>query len=269
MSAPSNPGAEVYTQSFGSASLSALGIIPVLATYAPASSNIQGPSGPFKLGQIWINTSNGNIYQLGALSSSGGKVTATWTQSGAGTGILIELTPGAGTSPVFPVAGNISILGTANQITTTGTAGTVAISLPSAITAPGSLATTTTLTAGTGLTATTGAITAANGNLVLGTAGNKIVSTSVGTTSAAGANSFGSVALAAGAATVSTTAVTANSLIILWRQSIGATGSAALGLPTVGTITAGTSFSIGSLSETNATALVATDVSIIGWMIIN
>ena len=125
------------------------------------------------------------------------------------------------------------------------------------------------ITAGTTLTATLGAITATNGNLVLNTAGNKIVSTSVGTTTAAGANSFGSVTLVGGTATVSTTSVTANSLIYIWRQSIGATGAAALGHLTVGTITAATSFVINAVQAADATALQASDVSVVGWMIVN
>lgn len=125
------------------------------------------------------------------------------------------------------------------------------------------------VTAATTITATLGNITATNGNLVLNTAGNKIVSTSVGTTTAAGANSFGSVTLTAGAATVSTSAVTANSLIVIWRQSLGATGANPIGLLTVGPIVAGVSFEIHAATTASATTDVATDVSVVGWMIIN
>jgi hypothetical protein len=132
-----------------------------------------------------------------------------------------------------------------------------------------SWSTTGVLTNTAGITATLGAITATNGNLVLGTAGNKILSTSVATTTTAGANSFGSVTLAGGTATVSTTSVTANSLIYIWRQSIGSTGAAALGQLSVGTIVAATSFVINALQAADATALQASDVSVIGWMIVN
>ncbi len=133
----------------------------------------------------------------------------------------------------------------------------------------GALNATTSITAGTTLTATSGAITATNGNLVLNTAGNKIVSTSVGSTSAAGANSFGTVTLVAGTVTVATTAVTASSIIMLTRQSVGATGANDLGILSVGTIVAATSFVINAWTVTNATALQTDDVSVIGWMIIN
>lgn len=125
------------------------------------------------------------------------------------------------------------------------------------------------LTATTTLTATLGDITATNGNLVLGTAGNKIVSTSVGSGGAAGANSFGTATLTGGTVTVSTTAVTASSIIILTRQSVGATGANDLGILSVGTIVAATSFDINAWTVTDATALQADDVSVVGWMIIN
>ena len=133
----------------------------------------------------------------------------------------------------------------------------------------GALAATTSVTAGTTVTATLGDITATNGNLVLGTAGNKIVSTSVGNAAAAGANAFGTVTLVNGTVTVSTTAVTASSVIILTRQSVGATGANDLGILSVGAIVAATSFVIDAWTVTNATALQADDQSIIGWMIIN
>jgi hypothetical protein len=58
-------------------------------------------------------------------------------------------------------------------------------------------------------------------------------------------------------------------LIQIWRQSIGATGAAALGMLTVGTIVNATSFVINAVQAADATALQASDVSVIGWTIIN
>jgi hypothetical protein len=133
----------------------------------------------------------------------------------------------------------------------------------------GTVAAVSTITAGTTLTATLGAITATNGNVVLGTAGNKILSTSVGSSATAGANSFGKVTLIGGTIVVSTTAVTASSIILLTRHTVGATGAAALGMLTIGTIVAGTSFVINAWSSADATALATTDVSNVSWMIIN
>jgi hypothetical protein len=247
----------------------------------------------FVKGDIWLNTVLDTAFMWSG---------DTWIALGSGTtGAIVTLTGGTG-GALSPTAGNMNILGTANQITSTGSGSTITFSLPAAITAPGSLTTTTTLaatttvTAGTGITATTGNIvasagnisatlgsitagttltatlgniTATNGNLVLNTAGNKMVYTSVATTTTAGANSAGTVTLVGGTATVSTTAVTASSKIRLTRQGIGATGAAALGDLSIGTITASTSFVINAVQAANATALQASDVSSIFWEIVN
>lgn len=125
------------------------------------------------------------------------------------------------------------------------------------------------LTATTSITATLGNITATNGNLVLNTAGNKQVYTSVAAAAAAGANSAGTVTLIGGTITVATTAVTASSLIRLTRQSVGATGANDLGILSVGTIVAATSFDINAWTVTDATALQADDVSVVFWEIVN
>jgi len=195
-----------------------------------------------------------------------------------------------------------SVTGTANQITASPTTGNVILSIPVAFIAPGSIASTTTITSGTGITATTGNIvastgnitstlgsvsaattvtggtgvtattgniTATNGNIVRGTAGNKDVYSSVATTTAAGANSAGTVTLAAGEAVVSTTAVTANSQIRIYRQGIGATGAAALGILSILTRSAGVSFTIRAVQPADATAAQVADVSVIGWEIVN
>lgn len=320
--------------------------LPILSPRDPVDNiDIVSPEGnPYDIMQAWRNTITGNVFQY---TGNG-----NWMLSSSNVGPIDSLTADSG-GAITPSAGNIDLLGTANQIATTGTPSTITLSLPTAITAPGSLTTTTflaagttvtggtgvtattgnivatagqvnagtTMTAGTGITSTTGDIVATagavsagttvtggtgvtattgdvvatagqvnagtsmtagttitatlgdiqatNGNLVLNTAGNKIVSTSVATTIAAGANSFGSVVLVGGTATVSTSAVTANSLIVTWRQSIGATGAAAIGNITAGTVTPNTSFDINSVSDADATALVVSDVSVVGWMIIN
>lgn len=164
------------------------------------------------------------------------------------------------------VLGTFNLNTTGSLVTSINTGGTGALNLGNAT---GNTAVTGSLTATTTLTATLGAITATNGNLVLGTAGNKIMSTSVGTTTTAGANSFGTVTLTGGTATVATTAITTNSIVFLTRQTIGATGAAALGLLSRGTITNGVSFVIDSLLTADATALATTDVSNVGWFIVN
>ena len=215
----------------------------------------------YRIGTIWINKTANTVYQLTSVSAG----SATWTQldnsGGGGSFSSLTVTPG----PVS-LTGTVGINTSGAGVTTIGTGGTGATAIGNAT---GNTAVTGSLTASTTLTATLGAITATNGNLVLGTAGNKIVSTSVGTTDAAGDNSFGSVTLVAGTATVATTAVTADSLIVLWRQSLGATGANPIGMLTVGTITPATSFVIRASTTASATTDVASDVSVVGWMIIN
>ena len=156
-------------------------------------------------------------------------------------------------SDIFKIS-NSNALGTSDALT---------------LTQAGALGATTSITAGTSLTATLGNITATNGNMVKGTAGNKDVYTSVASTTTAGANSAGTVTLSGGTATIATTAVTASSLIRIYRQSVGATGVAATGNLSIGTITAATSFVINSVQAADATALQASDVSVVFWEIVN
>lgn len=93
----------------------------------------------------------------------------------------------------------------------------------------------------------------ANGNISLGTAGNKINITT-------GSNaSIGTATLSGGTVTVNTTAVTANSIIQLTDATTGALTN--VGAPTVGTIVAGTSFVINSTN--------VLDASNVNWFIIN
>ena len=229
----------------------------------------------FVKGDIWLNTVLDTAFMWSG---------DTWIALGSGTtGAIVTLTGGTG-GALSPTAGNMNILGTANQITSTGSGSTITFSLPAAITAPGSLTTTTTLaatttvTAGTGITATTGNIvasagnisatlgsitagttltatlgdiTATNGNLVLSTAGKKIVI-------ATGANaSVGtSAAMTAGAVTVATTASSATAKIFYSRATTG-------GTPGNVSITAqdGTGFTLTSTSNT--------ETSTFNWWIIN
>lgn len=165
------------------------------------------------------------------------------------------------------IGGTTPAAGTFTAVT--ATTGNITATLGNIVASAGSVSAATTVTGGTGVTATSGNITATNGNIVRTAAGNKDVYGSVATTTAAGANSAGTVALTGGTATVATTAVTANSQIRLYRQGIGATGAAALGHVTLGTKTAGVSFVINAVQAADATALQASDVSVIGWEIVN
>ena len=119
------------------------------------------------------------------------------------------------------------------------------ISASSLLSSSGALSASTTITAGTNITAT-------NGNLSLNTAGNKI-NIATGTNGSVGTSS----AMTAGTITISTTAVTASSLIFLTHKTLGGTQ----GILSVGTIVAGTSFVINSSN--------AADTGTVNWWIVN
>lgn len=242
--------------------------INVIAARAPSNTiDKQYPAGCLWLSSLdmyTLNSQNQRVYGSGAIYYQAGNSSGSpnWTIISDGSSI-------------------VSVLGTTNQITATNVAGTVTLSIPATFIAPGSIASTTTMaagtalssgttiTAGTSITATVGNITATNGNIVRGTAGNKDVYSSVASTATAGANSAGTVTLVGGTVTITTTAVTASSQIRLYRQGIGLTGAAALGIITLGTVSAGVSFVINAVQAADATALQASDVSVIAWEIVN
>lgn len=228
----------------------------VQAPRDPTTSDVVGANGsPYNILQQWINTLNKNVYTY-----TGAGV---WVLSELSTGDVLTLSDTSGTLITPTTGGNIQIAGTANQITSTAGTNKNTLSIPSTFIAPGSITATTTVTA------TLGNITATNGNIVRNTAGNKDIYTSVATTTTAGANSAGTVTLVGGTATINTTAITASSKVRMTRQGVGSTGAAALGILTIANIVATTSFDIRAVQAADATALQASDVSVIWWEIVN
>jgi hypothetical protein len=131
---------------------------PIVTTRDPTSSDIN-----FKVGRQWVNKSTPSMWFLGSKTSG----SATWIAAGSGTlGGVTTLTGGSG-GALSPTAGNINILGTASQLTSTGSGSTITFSLPAAVTFPGSATTTSTLTAGTDITATAG-------NVIIAGAGKQL-----------------------------------------------------------------------------------------------
>lgn len=245
------PGANLYTVAYGNRPESVE--VPHIDTRAPTTLDILYP-----VGKRWINTSANTAYVLTSQSSSSSGTTSTWTLLGTNGGALNTLSDNASAS-VTPVSNNIQIAGTSSQITTTAGSGVITLSLvgpytPSTYTAHGvligegssSIAATAvgatgqalvgntgtdpswtgspsftgSVTAGTTLTATSGAITATNGNLVLGTAGNKL---SITTGSNASLGTTAAMSGTPGAVTVSTTACTTSSIILFSRATTGGT----------------------------------------------
>lgn len=181
-----------------------------------------------------------------AVSSPAGLELAVGGATNTGDPYINFLVSGAGTftmgidnsvSDNFVIAASTA-LGTSNVVS---------------ITSAGAMTTT------AGITATLGDVTTTNGNVVLATAGN-------GVKIKEGSNArMGSSTLTNGTVTVSNTSVTANTRIFLNRQAVNA--STALGLLSVGTVSASTSFVINALKEADAT-VQTNDVSTISWVLI-
>lgn len=174
-------------------------------------------------------TSNQTNYEIGQLVFSPPRSpTAFYFYAGAGNWVEFATNSGAITS----------IVGTTNQLTANTVAGVATISLPTTLVAPGSVTATTTLTA------TLGNITATNGNLVLGTAGNKLV-IATGSNASVGT----SAAMTSGTVTVANTSVTANSQIFVQPAVLGTVTSPQAGY--VSAKSAGVSFTITSAGGTD------------------
>jgi hypothetical protein len=176
----------------------------VIPTTGSPSTNLK-----VKLGTLAVDNAAGAIY--GAASLLGG--VTTWVPLGGGTSVLSTLTGNTG-GALTPTAGNINIVGTSNQMSFAGATSTLTGSLSSTLVAPGSITATTTLTA------TLGNITATNGNLVLGTAGNKLA---IATGSNASVGVTAAMSGTPGAVTVMSTAVTTSSVISYSRATTGGT----------------------------------------------
>jgi len=123
-----NPGAMLYTQSFASRPENVE--VPVYMNRAPVS-GAYGDSGggiPYAIGKRWIYLGNAE-YVLLSLTYINGVPTPTWALVTSSGGDIVEFITGSG-GPVFPTGtGAVSLLGTAAQIATVGTANTVTFSL--------------------------------------------------------------------------------------------------------------------------------------------
>ncbi len=98
--------------------------VPFLATFDPSSTNVGYP-----LGKRWINKSGNSEFVLTSYTPSNGTLSANWQTSASPTGSISTITGDSG-GALSPSAGNINILGTAAQITTTGSGSTLTISIP-------------------------------------------------------------------------------------------------------------------------------------------
>lgn len=147
------PGAVLYTQGFGSRPESVE--VPFVTNRAPTT--LDTMAGAFPIGKFWVNTTTGNVYCLGGYSTALGVLSANWAFLGSTAGDLDTLTGDSG-GAIGPTAGNINVLGTANQITTTGAGSTITWSLPTTLIAPGSLEVTSGFTVDAGTSSLTGTV---------------------------------------------------------------------------------------------------------------
>src|ERR1700729_1500512 len=114
-------GANLYTVAYGTRPEAVE--IPTFQPRAPTTSDVQWP-----LGKEWINTVGNGVYKLTSFTTTSGVVTANWTLLGTSGGALNTLTGDTG-GALAPSAGNISILGTANEISVSGSGSTLTLAL--------------------------------------------------------------------------------------------------------------------------------------------
>lgn len=144
---------------------------------APTSADIN-----YDVGTIWIDYLAGASYFL--VRNAVG--VATWNLNGAGgSGGIVSITGDAGGAEVPDGGGNFNVLGTTDQIETTGSTNTQTLSLSATLVAPGSITSTTSIDAGTTLTSA-GATTLATTGASVNTFGNATGATSVTITSGTG-----------------------------------------------------------------------------------
>lgn len=132
MSTPT--GSNLYSQGFGTTSTNTFTGNAIVQPRAPVSTDVRGPSGPYTIGQLWVDTSDSSSWQLVSFSASNGIVSATWSNLGGGAESLSQLTGSSGTA--LPTNGSIEIAGS-NGITTSAANSVVTIALsgtPSPIT---------------------------------------------------------------------------------------------------------------------------------------
>jgi len=181
-----------------------------------------------------------------------------WALSNATSSSLNTLTGNTGTAS--PVANNIQIAGTANEITTAASGGVITLTVPSTFIAPGTIASTTTLTSGTTLTATAGNITATAGNVVINGAG-KMLQVHHGAVT----DFCGTGTLVLGTVTIANTNIATGDQIYLTRTGVAA--STTLGQLTY-TIIASTSFTVTSVILGTPGSTQTGDVSTFAYFIV-
>jgi hypothetical protein len=262
---------------------------PIYQDRAPTTTDTD-----FEIGQVWVHNvsvSVRNVYIFAGINSS--THLAIWSLTSPGTSEVDVLGASSGDASVSPAVGKITIDGTANQVVATGdnALAKITLSLPSAVTFPGSasattsLSATTTVVAGTGITSTTGNIAASAGSVSAGTSVSATTTVTAGTDLVATAGNLllngaakqvrikggaatdfiGTSVLTLGTVTIANTNIAAGDRIFLQRTAANA--STTLG-ELVYTISAGASFTVTSLINGTPASTQIGDLSSFVYVII-
>ena len=102
----------IYSQGQGTISTAQFPSYPVQQTRNPSSSDIKGQFGLYPIGQNWINTTDGSVFELVSFTSSGGTITANWTAlNTAGASGILTLTGNSGGSVSGDGLRNLNLVG--------------------------------------------------------------------------------------------------------------------------------------------------------------
>lgn len=102
----------LYTQGTGTLSSAQFPSYPVQQTRNPSSSDIKGQFGLYPIGQNWINTTDGSVFELVSFNSSGGTITANWTAlNTAGASGILTITGDSGGTVDGDGLRNINLVG--------------------------------------------------------------------------------------------------------------------------------------------------------------
>jgi hypothetical protein len=215
------PGAMLYTQSFGSRPENVE--VPHIDTRNPA-----GTDNIYPIGKRWINTSNNTDWVLTSYSSANAILVANWletTNSGSGTFTTLTVT-GQSTLGPLTVVGTTNINTTGTAVTTIGnTTGGTAIVGPMSVSGPSTLSST---LAVTGLSTLTGGINTAPVVVPAGASPQTANARS-------GQVTFSGVSIAGGATqsfVINNSSISAIGTVILYSM-VGATTGSALNIQSV------------------------------------
>ena len=208
-------------------------------TPIPARRDPTGFDTGYIIGQVWINKVAGTAWTL--VSNVGG--VATWLSIG---GTMTPTVASITSTDIITATAATSTKLNANVWSAIGTDAAISMTITPKGTG--------------GVTVTSGDVTLSNGNLLI----NHI---NKGVQIKEGANSrMGQATLVAGTKTVANSSVTANTRIFVTRSSVNA--SAAIGNLSAGTIVNGVSFDINAVDPAAPAGVIAADVSIVNWLLV-